>query len=117
MTFSQSITACMGKYGTFAGRASKSEFWWFVLFGVLMQWGATLVDASYYDNWHDDPGFTSALVTIVFLVPTLAAGCRRLHDTGRSGWWQLLILTGIGIVLLAFWYAGKPKAAGNRFKK
>ena len=43
MTFTQSISACMGKYATFRGRATKSEYWWFTLFVILMSWGADIV--------------------------------------------------------------------------
>ena len=128
MTFSQAIARCMGKYGTFSGRASKGEFWWFALFVVLMQWGATLVDTAYYGALSDyysmlsepfgylsDPDYTVwTIVTLAFVVPFLAAGSRRLHDTGRSGWWQLLLLTGIGVIILAFmWAAGSKSGSGG----
>ncbi|MFS8035548.1 DUF805 domain-containing protein [Xanthobacter sp. AM11] len=51
---------------------------------------------------------------IVFL-PFLAAGVRRLHDTGRSGWWQLLWLTVLGIVLLSYWMAQPSQSGPNQY--
>jgi uncharacterized membrane protein YhaH (DUF805 family) len=49
---------------------------------------------------YDQSGILGSLFNLTVLVPSLAVGARRLQDTGRSGWWQLLILTGIGIILL-----------------
>jgi len=93
MTFTESISTCFKKYATFDGVASRSEYWWF----VLALWiGAFVL------------GIVSNKLAIVFnlatIVPSLAAGSRRLHDTGRSGWWQLLMLVPVigWIVLIVF---------------
>jgi uncharacterized membrane protein YhaH (DUF805 family) len=94
MTFAESVSTCLKKYVDFNGVASRSEFWWFMLFVFV----ATLV-----------LGWVSPLVANIFglamLLPELAVGARRLHDTGRSGWWQLLLLLPvIGlIILIVFW--------------
>lgn len=93
MTFTESIEQCFKKYATFEGTASRSEFWWFMLFLIVA--GAVI-------------GYVSEPVGLLFnlgtIVPSFAAGCRRLHDTDRSGWWQLLwFVPVIGwIVLLVF---------------
>lgn len=55
------------------------------------------------------------LVTLVFFIPTIAAGSRRLHDIGRSGWWQLLMLTVIGVIVLIVWWATDSEKANNKF--
>jgi len=112
MNFGQAISTCMGKYVTFSGRASRSEFWWFYLFTIILSWGATLVDAAMFGV---GTGILSGLVSLAIALPSLAAGSRRLHDVGKSGWWQLLILTVIGIILLIVWWASDTKPAGDRF--
>ena len=50
-------------------------------------------------------GVISFIYSLVVFIPSLAVGSRRLHDIGKSGWWQLLILTIVGIILLIIWYA------------
>ena len=105
----------MGRYATFSGRAPRSEFWWFYLFTVLMAWGAAIAGHFMFPL---EPGMGDVLVllvNLVFLIPILAAGCRRLHDTGRSGWWQLLIFTVIGIILLIVWWAQNTRKEAHKF--
>ena len=84
MSFSHAIATCMGKYATFSGRASRSEFWWFQLFVVLMSWGAQIVGAT--QGGPELAFVLSQVVGLAFLFPVLAVGTRRLHDVGRSGW-------------------------------
>ncbi|MBN42081.1 MAG: DUF805 domain-containing protein [Alphaproteobacteria bacterium] len=115
MNFGQSITTCMGKYFTFSGRAKRSEYWWFYLFTVLMSWGASLVGSASFGPSDLGGDLFSSMVSLVFLFPWLAAGSRRLHDIGRSGWWQLLILTIIGVILLIVWWASDTKPQGDKY--
>ncbi len=110
MNFSESIATCMGKYATFKGRASRSEFWWFYLFTVLLTWGAAIVDTI---TMFGDANIMSAIVFLFFTLPLIAAGTRRLHDIGKSGWWQLLTFTLIGILLLLFWWAKDTQKEEN----
>ena len=99
MDFLQAIKSCLGQYATFSGRASRSEFWWFFLFQVLVMIAASILgDAAY------------SIVVLGLLLPALAVGTRRLHDIGRSGWWQLLMLTGIGYLVLLFWWVQPSEA-------
>ena len=93
MTFKKSIVTCLTKFFDFNGRASRPEFWWFYLFTVLLNWALMLVDSTLN---------LSLLVNIASLFPFLAAGSRRLHDTNRSGWWQLISLTLIGLIPFDF---------------
>ena len=93
MDFVQAVKSCLGQYATFSGRAPRSEYWWFFLFQLLVMVAASLIGDVVY-----------ALASLALLLPALAVGTRRLHDIGRTGWWQLLLLTGIGfLVLLYFW--------------
>ena len=110
MGFGQAIATCLRKYAIFAGRASRSEYWWFYLFSVLITLAAGIVGAAAFpvdpaaaDDFRsaDIPG---TIVGLALLLPTLAVGVRRLHDRGRSGWWLLLALTLIGYILLLVWW-------------
>ena len=93
MTFQDSIKVCFNKYVDFSGRASRSEYWWFALFLFLGYIVTGMVNHWLY--------YLFALGT---LLPSLAAAARRLHDTGRSGWWQLISLIPLigWIVLIVF---------------
>jgi len=94
MTFGKSISTCFSKFFDFKGRASRPEYWWFYLFTILASWGSMLVDHTQ---------ILSGLVSLICLFPALAAATRRLHDTNRSGWWQLLCFTIIGIIPVIIW--------------
>jgi len=113
MTFSQAITAAMGKYATTSGRATRSEYWWFYLFTVLMSWGSavagTLVGGETMGT------ILNLAVSLALLIPATAVAVRRLHDTGRSGWWLLLSLTIIGIIPLIIWLASEGDSRANSF--
>ncbi|GAB3265488.1 DUF805 domain-containing protein [Kineosporia babensis] len=100
MSFKDAVqTVLTKKYATFSGRARRSELWWFWLFSFVVG-----IVASIIDQVIGSP-IVQAIVTLAFLIPSLAVGARRLHDTGRSGWWQLIsIIPLIGfIVLVVFW--------------
>ena len=119
MTFIQSIKTCLSKYATFSGTASRSEFWWFVLFSWLLYFVAVFTDALIYDLNPDltpDPDTTYYLVWLALLIPGYAVGSRRLHDIGNSGWWQLLYITVIGVIPLMIMFAIDTKNKDNRFK-
>ena len=114
MTFTKSIENCFNKFANFEGRASKSEFWWFQLFYVIVLVVATLLDSllGYRDLFY-------WIGYIICLLPGLAVGSRRLHDTNRTGWWQLLYLTFIGVIVLIVWWVadgGKKNKYGKPIK-
>ena len=62
-------------------------------------------------------GILSSIASLVFFLPTLAVSSRRLHDVGKSGWWFLIALTIIGIILLIVWWASDTKPAGERYSE
>lgn len=78
-------------------------------------WSGVFSAGGWRDDWGDDWGGDDdrepfgRLAFILLLLPGLAVGARRLHDTGRSGWWQLLLLTGVGAILLLFWWYGEAR--------
>ena len=93
MTFTESIQNCFRKYADFNGRATKSEFWWWALFVLVISIAAQLIG--------DIPG---TLVLLGTLLPYLAVTSRRLHDIDRSGWWQLIgFIPLIGWAVLIYW--------------
>lgn len=97
MGMGQAIQVCLKKYVDFNGRASRSEFWWFYLFVLLVNIVAILLASL------TGIGVFGA-ATYAFIVPGLAVGARRLHDINRSGWWQLLSF-GLGVFALIYLWA------------
>lgn len=98
MSFQDAVRICLKKYADFSGRARRSEYWWFFLFTVLIAAVASVIDAIVGTRTSSGTGLVQAIVQLAVLIPSLAVGVRRLHDTGRSGWWLL-----IGLVPLAGW--------------
>ena len=100
MTFGESIRTCFSKYVDFNGVASRSEFWWFILFVFIVGLVLNIVDRVL-----GTAAVLYALFVLAVLLPYLAVGARRLHDTGRSGWWWLISLIPVigTIVLIVFW--------------
>ena len=114
MSFFEAVRTCMvEKYARFSGRATRAEYWWFYLFTFLvimgavtlmvigavleeMQMGNDLVNLSLI--------FFGLLVTFSLIIPSIAATVRRLHDTGRSGWWYFVsFIPYVGdIILIVF---------------
>lgn len=98
MSFADSVRTCLSKYVTFSGRARRSEYWWFTLFAIILYVVAAIIDAAIGNS------IVVILVALALLLPSLAVTVRRLHDTGRSGWWILIALVPFvgGIILLVF---------------
>lgn len=95
MTFFESIRVCFTKFAEFDGRASRPEFWWFALFVTLVTTAISYISEN-----------LAGVFLIAVLLPLLAVGARRLHDTGRSGWLQLYLLVPVGgIIILGYFWA------------
>jgi uncharacterized membrane protein YhaH (DUF805 family) len=100
MKFQESVKVCLTKYADFTGRATRSEYWWFVLFIVLVSAATSLVSHT-----------LSGLFSLATLLPSLAAAARRLHDTNRSGWWQLICLVPVvGLIVLIVFLAQEGRS-------
>ncbi len=91
--------AVLQKYAVFDGRARRKEYWMFVLFHIIIAIVISLIEGSL-----GSPGILSTLYGLAVLLPGIGVSIRRLHDTGRSGWWVLIGLIPIlgAIVLLVF---------------
>lgn len=94
MTFIRAIAINFKKYATFTGRASRSEFWYFFLFTLLVGTVLQIVDAIIFPEVVVQPLYT--IFVLLTVMPSYAVGARRLHDVGVSGWWQLIPLSGLG---------------------
>ncbi|MDW4499056.1 DUF805 domain-containing protein [Sulfitobacter sp. D35] len=108
MGFIDAIKTCFAKYVTFSGRAPRSEYWWFFLFVILGGIVASLIDLALFgapEPVEGEPsssgGPINGIFSLVTFLPLLAAGWRRMHDTGRSGKLLLLPLAvTLGLMLL-----------------
>lgn len=103
MNFGQSISVCMSKYATFTGRASRPEFWWFFLFQVLVLLVSGMVSDIFY-----------GIAALALLLPSIAAGARRFHDIGKTGWLMLVGLIPVVNLLLIYWFV-QPSDGPNAF--
>lgn len=101
MTFNESVQSCFQKYADFNGRASRSEFWWWSLFCLIATICFSVIDER-----------LSIAFTLATLLPYLAVTTRRLHDTDRSGWAQLVgLIPLIGLVIIMVWLCQASKPA------
>ncbi len=115
MDLQTSIKTCFKKYAIFSGRASRSEFWWFFLFGILGGIIAAIIDVMIFGYSIEVTGPIGWIFTIVIFLPSLAVGARRLHDTDKTGWWQLLWITIIGGIIVIIWQATMGEKKKNRY--
>ncbi|MDP1923862.1 MAG: DUF805 domain-containing protein [Thiobacillus sp.] len=93
------------QYAVFKGRARRKEYWFFILFNLIASLLLTLVDFMTGSlDAELGMGLLSGLYSLAILIPSLAVTVRRLHDTGRTGWWLLIGLIPLigAIVLLVF---------------
>lgn len=105
MSFGDSIKYCLTNYANFEGRASRSEYWFFYLFAVLVYFVAILLSPILY-----------ALALLALFVPSIAALTRRLHDTGRAGsvaWFLLIPL--VGAIMVLVWLCTEGDKTPNKF--
>ena len=117
MTFSESISTCFKKYFVIQGRASKSEFWWFQLL-----WMASFFIMFIFEGLEPVTYFFYGIIVIIF-IPLFTVGVRRLHDTGKSGFyyfWSLVPFIG-SLIVLAFMLGdgtkGRNEYGDNPLKK
>jgi uncharacterized membrane protein YhaH (DUF805 family) len=127
MTFGESIKTCFAKFATWQGRASRSEYWFFILYSFIVQIAAMVVDNVLGTTFSiTDPGTGEAismgygwiyiLAALANFLPGLAVLVRRLHDTGRSGWWYWIALVPlIGAILLLVWFCSRGTQGANQY--
>jgi uncharacterized membrane protein YhaH (DUF805 family) len=105
MQFQESIKTCLTNYVNFKGRASRSEFWWFVLFTVIVHF----VCGALSDK-------LQIIIGLILFLPYLAVSVRRLHDIGKNWHWILIgIIPLIGALVLIYFYVQKSAPTANAF--
>jgi uncharacterized membrane protein YhaH (DUF805 family) len=110
MNFGEAISSGFSNYVNFAGRAIRSEYWYWVLFVFLAEIVTGIVDFVLGVQ------ITTTIFGLAVLLPGLAVAVRRLHDLDRSGWWVLLALIPlIGAIVLLVWFCSRGTEGSNRF--
>ena len=105
MGFSDAVqNVLMNNYANLNGRASRSEYWWFVLFNFIVNIVTFVIDLTLGSMITYDMGYVGLIAFLALLLPTVSVSVRRLHDIGKSGWWILLaiipIVNFIGIFVI-----------------
>ena len=102
---------CWKKFAEFSGRARRQEFWMFTLFNFLAGVVLSIIDGILGTN-----GGLQGIYSLAALIPGFAVTARRLHDTDRSGWWQLLwFIPIIGWIIMLVFLCSDSKPGENRF--
>src|SRR5437763_10421794 len=103
--------AVLKKYAEFSGRARRREYWMFVLINFLIGCGLAVIGALV-----SNLSFLSWIYSLAVLVPGIAVSVRRLHDTGRSGWWLLIgLIPLIGLIVLIVFFASDGEPGDNEY--
>lgn len=105
------------KYAVFSGRSRRKEYWFFVLFNIIVSIILAVIDGV---TGTLDPesgmGILGLIYTLAVLIPALAVSVRRLHDTGRSGWWLLILLIPlIGTIVILIFMVQDSKPEENQY--
>jgi uncharacterized membrane protein YhaH (DUF805 family) len=115
MNFVEAAESFFKKYFDFKGRSSRSEYWCAYLFILLVAAGLGFVEGMLGFSAPTDVSILASIWQLVILVPSIAIVARRLHDTNKSGWWQLIIFTIIGIIPLIYWMCKGGDEGGNTY--
>lgn len=117
-TFGQAVKSCLNQFSSFKGRASRAEYWWFILFCGLVSVVLVSVDLVLFSATQSEffatTGFHGIWNLAMFL-PSLAVMARRLHDTGKSAWWMLLYLTIIGGIVVFIFTLLRGNEGSNKY--
>jgi uncharacterized membrane protein YhaH (DUF805 family) len=111
--FQDSVRTVFQRYATFTGRSRRPEYWWFVLFNIIVSLALAIISAILFPSEADILG---GIYNLAILLPSLAVGVRRLHDLGRTGWWLLIgIVPIVGIIVLIVFFATKGEENDNEY--
>lgn len=108
MDFMTAVKHVFNNFANFQGRARRSEYWWFYLFTIICNVVASIIDGAI------GMPIVSIVVLLGLLIPGLAVTIRRMHDTGRSGWWIFIVLIPlVGIILYIYWFVQRGTVGPN----
>jgi uncharacterized membrane protein YhaH (DUF805 family) len=103
-------------YANFQGRSQRAAYWYFVLFNLIANLVLGFIDGIAGLSAGGGVGVLSGLYSLAVVIPSIAVGARRLHDTDRSGWWLLLAFIPIvGWIVLLIWAVQDSQPGANRF--
>lgn len=119
MNLIQAVRSGFKNYANFKGRASRSEYWYWTLFVILLDQISKILDSSihiyYFQSGHPIP-LILFLESIAVITPTIAVLVRRLHDINLRGWWSLIGITIIGTIFpMLLWVVSEGTEGSNRF--
>lgn len=119
MNFIEATKSSLKNYARFSGRAPRSEYWYFYLLYFAVVGAGTLVDRLVFPELFAfkklGMGYTHVLCSLALIIPSFSVSIRRLHDSGKSGWWWFIFLTVIGIIPLMYWSWRKGDPGPNRY--
>lgn len=122
MGFGEAIKSFWSNYSTFKGRSRRSEYWWIQLFLVLTNLAVAAIDLALMNGDVDrffangGGGIVGLVWILVTIVPALAVLVRRLHDTGKSGWWVLIgFVPFVGTIVLFVFSVLDSDAGDNKY--
>jgi uncharacterized membrane protein YhaH (DUF805 family) len=102
--------AVLKNYAKFSGRARRKEFWMFALINFVIMVVLSALDMAL------GFGLLGAIYALAVLIPSLAVGCRRLHDIGKTGWWQLIgLVPFIGLIVLIIFFVMDSNPGDNQY--
>jgi uncharacterized membrane protein YhaH (DUF805 family) len=112
VSFGDAVRSGFDHYTNFEGRASRSAFWWWVLFQIIVEFVAAILDYAIFSNL----GVFYGLTALALLLPSFSVSIRRLHDTDRTGWWLLIYLIPvIGFIVLLVFFLTDSDRGPNRY--
>ena len=115
MSFGDAITNCLtNNYVGFSGRASRSEYWFWVLFTLIVQLVTGIMDGFIFGS-EFGTGTISNIASVIYFLPGLAVLVRRLHDVGRSGWWFLSTILILPFFLILYWLISEGDSNPNEY--
>ncbi|HXH22216.1 MAG TPA: DUF805 domain-containing protein [Dehalococcoidia bacterium] len=107
--------AVLRKYADFSGRARRAEYWMFALINLLISIGLAIIDTAIL-GIEGSVGVLGSLYGLAVLIPSLAVGVRRLHDTNRSGWWLLIgLIPVLGAIVLIIFFVQDSDPGVNQY--
>jgi len=123
MNMMTAVKTALTKYATFNGRATRPEYWWWILAMIILFTVLGLIDGAViapllgFEAFDPEAGQpVSFIASLGLLLPNLAVSARRLHDTDRSAWWLLLgLIPVIGTLVLLVFYVLRGTDGPNRF--
>ncbi|MGF1736303.1 DUF805 domain-containing protein [Photobacterium satsumensis] len=104
-------------YAVFKGRAQRQEYWYFFLFNIVISVALSMIDSALGNpGAGEGAGLIGTIYSLVILIPSIAVGVRRLHDTGRTGWWMLIgLIPLIGWLVLVYFFVQDSQPAVNEY--